>query len=137
MPPDVSPSIFASRVRAARVGDVLPRRLLHPDGRRRLDAAAIVVPGQGAIADYLSGLGLAAARFAEWDGRLVVLDPDGQTAHRLAVVDRYGQVYETHDAETASGLPAPDTLADWFRFLATACPECGVIDDPRPRTVVP
>ena len=23
-----------------------------------------------------------------------------------------------------------DELSEWFRFLATACPECGVIDDP-------
>ena len=23
-----------------------------------------------------------------------------------------------------------DALEEWFRFLATACPECGVIDDP-------
>ena len=40
------------------------------------------------------------------------------------------QVYALTDADAADDLPDADALADWFRFLATACPECGVIDDP-------
>ena len=30
----------------------------------------------------------------------------------------------------ADDLPGVGELSEWFRFLATACPECGVIDDP-------
>ena len=29
----------------------------------------------------------------------------------------------------AADLPDAHELAEWFRFLATACPECGVLDD--------
>ena len=68
--------------------------------------------------------------FAGWDGRVVVTDPDGQPMHRLAVVDRYGQVYSVTDADAATDLPDAAALTEWFRFLATACPECGVLDDP-------
>jgi hypothetical protein len=50
--------------------------------------------------------------------------------HRLLIVDRYGQVYSVSNADAAADLPDADALTDWFRFLATACPECGVIDDP-------
>ena len=49
---------------------------------------------------------------------------------RLLVLDRYGQVYAVHDADDAVDLPDADALEEWFRFLATACPECGVIDEP-------
>ena len=57
-------------------------------------------------------------------------DPDGEATHRLLVVDRYGQVYAVHDEANAADLPDADALEEWFRFLATACPECGVLDDP-------
>jgi hypothetical protein len=60
---------------------------------------------------------------------VVVLARDREAVHRVIVVDRYGQVYAVFDgAEEA--LPDVSALEEWFRFLATACPECGVLDDP-------
>lgn len=90
----------------------------------------MLVPGQDAPAAYVAELEARAADFGAWDGRVVVTEPDGEPSHRLLVVDRYNQVYAVHDAGDASDLPDADALEEWFRFLATACPECGVIDDP-------
>ncbi len=112
------------------MGDQIPSRLLGGGPTRRLDAIALLVPGARSTADYLEVLDAQRDEFAAWDGRLVVADEDGEPAHRLLVVDRYRQVYAVHDVMHASELPDASALAEWFRFLATACPECGVLDDP-------
>ena len=124
------PEPVPSALRSARVGDQLPSRLLGTSGVRRLDGIALVLPGAGPLGEYLATLETARAEFAAWDGHVVVAEPDGERRHRLLVVDRYRQVYAVHDATDAAGLPDADSLTEWFRFLATACPECGVIDDP-------
>jgi hypothetical protein len=116
-------------LREARVGDRVPTRLLGPQRLRRLDATALVIPGTPRPDDYLGTLTAAAEAFAVWDGRIHVADPDGQATHRLLVVDRYRQVYAVHDATEATALPGTDELTEWFRFLSTACPECGVLDE--------
>ncbi len=116
--------------RAARVGDFLPRSLIGRRGARRIDATALLVPGTQPPQAYLGELGARTDDFADWDGRIQALEADGQAGHRLLIVDRYGQVYAIHDAAAADELPDADALEEWFRFLATACPECGVIDDP-------
>lgn len=122
--------IFAASPRDARVGDLLPRSLFHHRGARRLDATALLLPGVGATDAYLATLSARTEAFAAWDGIVMALAPDGRADHRLLVVDRYGQVYATHDGRDTAELPDADALEQWFRFLATACPECGVIDDP-------
>jgi hypothetical protein len=126
----------ASTLRAARVGDLLPPRLV---GRRarRIDATAFVLPGSEPIGPYLLALEAAADGLAAWDGRVAPLQPDGEPMHRLIIADRYGQVYAAIDAAEASDLPDAEALEAWFRFLATACPECGVLDDPIGRSWVP
>ncbi|MDQ2674453.1 MAG: hypothetical protein M3Y40_07330 [Chloroflexota bacterium] len=116
--------------RAARVGDILPRRLVDRPRARRLEASALLIPGANALDTYRSALEDNADEFAGWDGRVVVTDADGEPAHRLLVVDRYRQVYAVHDAADAADLPDAGALSEWFRFLATACPECGVLDEP-------
>lgn len=87
-------------------------------------------PGAAPIEPYRSSIDAGAADFADWDGRVLILAADGEPTHRLLVVDRYRQVYAVHDATDAGDLPDPRELNEWFRFLATACPECGVLDDP-------
>ena len=116
-------------LRRAAVGDQLPRSLVDRRTARRLEATALLLPGAGRTERYLAALEAAADEFAGWDGRVEVLPVDGETEHRLAIVDRYGQVYAVHDALDAAELPAATDLSEWFRFLATACPECGVLDD--------
>ena len=124
------PSTQPSDLRSLRVGDQVPSARLGPMRTRRLDATALILPGRADPAAYLARLEAARPRFAEWDGRVHVAEPDGERAHRLLVVDRYRQVYAVHDAADARDLPTVHDLSQWFRFLATACPECGVIDDP-------
>ena len=121
---------MTSALRRARVGDLVPRRVLDRQRARRLDATALLVPGADALEAYCAAMQARAADFAGWDGRFVVADPDREPMHRLLIVDRYGQVYAVHDAADAAELPDAGALLEWFRFLATACPECGVLDDP-------
>lgn len=128
---------LASLVRAARIGDILPPAIVDFGAVRRLDATAFVLPGGNDLGAYVAALGAASAEFAAWDGRLVLVDRDGERPHRVLIVDRYGQVYDAVDAVDPSGLPNAHAVAEWFRFLATACPECGVLDDPRERDWTP
>jgi hypothetical protein len=117
-------------LRTARIGDRLPSRLLGPMGARRIDATAVVLPGARAVDRYVTNLERHANGFAAWDGRVHVAAADGEAPHRLLIVDRYRQVYAVHDAIEATDFPDAAELDEWFRFLATACPECGVLDDP-------
>jgi hypothetical protein len=120
----------AADLRHLRIGDRVPDSVLERTSARRLDATALLIPGVGDdLGTYRESLRAAADAFAGWDGRVVERDPDGGEAHRLLVVDRYGQVYDVRDAAVAD-LPSPADLEEWFRFLATACPECGVLDEP-------
>lgn len=111
------------------MGDLLLRRIVDRAGARRLHATAVLQPGTTRIEPYASSLAASAADFADWDGRVLVLEPDAGPMHRLLVVDRYRQVYAIHEAADAAELPDAHALSEWFRFLATACPECGVLDE--------
>lgn len=124
-------------LRRARTGDLLPPSLLDLGRARRIDATAFVVAGRGGLLAYRPRLEGARADFAAWDGRVVFADADDEPMHRIVVVDRYGQVYDAIDAPDTDSLPDAAALEEWFRFLATACPECGVVDDPLGRGWTP
>jgi hypothetical protein len=71
----------------------------------------------------------------------VAADPGADVAGRiglpvdsamLVIADRYGQVYGAWTGEDGKGLPPAAEVEEWTRFLATQCPECGVIDQPTP-----
>lgn len=126
-----------SLLRGVQVGDLLPSSAVRTGRARRLEATAFVVPGHGDLAEYLRVLNARSDELAAWDGRVMVLAADGAADHRVVIVDRYGQVYDVISAPDAASLPNADALQEWFKFLATACPECGVIDDPRARDWVP
>lgn len=82
----------------------------------------------------------AAGLRARIGGRLDLrLDPDGEAARALGfggeracllISDRFRQVYMSTLAQRASDLPEPSEIEEWTRYLATQCPECGVIDEP-------
>lgn len=120
-----------------RVGDVLPRRLIASGRARQIDAVALIVPGRVDLSAYARRLEAHADDFAAWDGRITWLEPAGDRKHRVVIADRYGQVYDVTAAADAADLPSSKELEAWFKFLATACPECGVIDDPLPRGWTP
>ncbi len=120
----------AINARQATVGDLLPPAVVDRRRARRVEATALMLPGRQETDAYLDSLSSRAKDFEAWDGAIAVLAPDGLPDHRLLIVDRYAQVYAVHESRDASDLPDADALEEWFRFLATACPECGVIDDP-------
>lgn len=128
-----NPNVLAD----VRVGDLLPRHLVASSRARRIDAVALIAPGDGDLSAYARGLEAHADDFAAWDGRIAWLRADGDPKHRAVIADRYGQVYDVTAASDAADLPSSRELEEWFKFLATACPECGVIDDPLPRDWTP
>jgi hypothetical protein len=130
-------AVAATPLRTARIGDRLPAYVIDRAQARRLTATALLLPGSAPIGDYRASLDVETDRFAAWDGRLVTLPPDGEAAHRLLIVDRYRQVYEVVEAASVHELPTAAELEEWFKFLATMCPECGVLDDPIGRGWVP
>ncbi|MGH2427772.1 MAG: hypothetical protein ACRDGV_02625 [Candidatus Limnocylindria bacterium] len=125
------------QLRAARVGDRLPSSLIRRERARRIDATAVVLPGAGPIGPYLDELKAFRESFAAWDGRVRIAEPDGEVAHRLLVVDRYHQVHQVADGASVDQLPRARELEQWFRHLATMCPECGVPDEPLGRGWTP
>ncbi|MFW6205883.1 MAG: hypothetical protein ACOC5I_01460, partial [Gemmatimonadota bacterium] len=68
----------------------------------------------------------------------VVTDPDRAFLGRIGVgngpvvlvADRYGQVFHRQDAGAEHAVVEPRELEEWLRYLATQCPECGVLDQP-------
>ena len=115
--------LLSRQIREARVGDLVKAA---GAGRvaRGLEATAIVVPGASGLGPYADGVESRRADFAAWDGRVVILPGDGEPEHLVAIVDRYGQVYEKTSTPNVASLPHSDALEEWFKFLATACPEC-------------
>lgn len=77
---------------------------------------------------------------AQLPGELTVLaDPAGEAYRQLGIrpagaalliADRYGQLYEVIEAEAPADLPSIAAVEEWTKYLATQCPECGVIDEP-------
>jgi hypothetical protein len=133
----VDSGALTALIRGAAIGDILPPGMFEFGGARRLDATAFILPGSGDLRGYLASLDAATNDFAAWDGRTVLIDADAEQAHRVLIVDRYGQVYDAVDAVDVNGLPDAHAIEEWFRFLATAYPECGVLDDPRERDWTP
>lgn len=119
----------ATNARQAKVGDLLPPTVVDRRRARRLDATALLLRGHQETDAYVASLSSRTRDFEAWDGAVAVLEPDDLPDHRLLIVDRYSQVYAVHESRDAADLPDADAIEEWFRFLATACPECGVIDD--------
>lgn len=69
----------------------------------------------------------------------VLMDTSGEARERcgvapgeaaILIADRYGEVYEATGAGAEHAFPSVRDVESWLRFLATQCPECGVIDEP-------
>jgi len=75
------------------------------------------------------------------DGLQVALDLDGELRRRLGlddaswgvfVADRWGILYHVARSPETDALLGVGEIEEWLRYLATQCPECGVIDEPIP-----
>jgi hypothetical protein len=51
-------------------------------------------------------------------------------AYALIIADRWGVVYFAQETTNFGDLPSAAEVEQWLRYLATQCPECGVIDEP-------
>ncbi len=110
-----------------------------------------------AFVSYAESLAAAGDRLRDWYGRplLVIGEGDGSPLRpphlpvladregalrfrcgaggeigALVVADRWGQIYLLAATDRADELPTIDALEEWVKYLATQCPECGVIDEP-------
>lgn len=69
----------------------------------------------------------------------VLIDHDGALHDRLGVergraasvvADRYGEVWESREADCVADLPEPRRYSSLLRHIAIQCPECGFPDSP-------
>jgi hypothetical protein len=104
------------------------------DGRPLL----VIEPGG---AEQPSHPDLLSASASSGDLDRVVLDAGGRLRRSLGVgaewwglfvADRWGVLYFATRRRHAAELPDAAELREWVKFLATQCPECGVIDEPPP-----
>lgn len=126
----------AARLLEREPGEKLPRGSARAlDGRDvplrgmpRREAVAVLVrhPGCEACDAHLDDLRGSAKDFALWDGAVVTIEGADRAGHLIA--DRYGEIYEVETADDHR-LPTADELIEWFRYLSTQCPECGVLDE--------
>jgi hypothetical protein len=73
------------------------------------------------------------------EGKIATLaDPEGRAAAALGVppsravlivADRWGEVYHVEEVAQPEELSPVAEIEEWAKFLATQCPECGVIDE--------
>jgi hypothetical protein len=96
-----------SNLREVQVGDLLPRSMVRSGRTRHIEATAFVVPGDGNVSAYLHDLEQRQADFADWDGRVVVLDRDGAPEHGVVVADRYGQATKRRAQWTSTPYRPP------------------------------
>lgn len=86
------------------------------------------------------GLAAAATLRARLSPRLAIAAQADASVHEtlgidpantaVLIADRYGQIYLVAEAAHGDELPDVRDIEEWTKFLATQCPECGVIDEP-------
>jgi hypothetical protein len=42
----------------------------------------------------------------------------------VVIADKWGEVHVAAGADAATGLPTPDDLIEWLRYVQMQCPEC-------------
>ena len=85
--------------------------------------ARILIVTESKAADTI----LPTGRGDEADWNELALSP-GESA--LLIADRWGEIYFAQHTRSFDDLPSAAEIEEWTRFLATQCPECGVIDEP-------
>ena len=83
-------------------------------------------PDDPTAAAYATSLSVLELDLAAYDAVLLVTTTrvEGVPSPGVVVADRWGEVYYVQEADRAAGLPAPDELTDWLRFVRNECPEC-------------
>jgi hypothetical protein len=77
-------------------------------------------------AAYARSLSVLEPDLGAYDASLIVTTTriEGVPSPGVVVADRWGEVYYVQEADRASGLPAPDELMEWLRYVRNECPEC-------------
>jgi peroxiredoxin len=152
------------------IGDRIPDVCLPTVGgqgmsrlRGRAQESVVIVfphePGCAACRAYVEELTDSGDGFRRWDGRLIVVLPEGPLAGEgaldtrkevfilqdehdelwprigrgcaaVVVADRWGAIYEVVRDGEGHRLPTPHEVVEWLRYIAIQCPECGVPDTP-------
>ena len=94
---------------------------------QRKNLVLVTLPDDDPTADsYATSLRIRQPELTSEDTRLIVTSSriDGIPAPGVVVADRWGEVYYVASATRASGLPGPDELMEWIRYVRNECPEC-------------
>jgi hypothetical protein len=94
--------------------------------RRHLLLVSLTPAGDEASASYISALEARAADLTAHDTVSVITHDlvPGVPRPGVVIADRWGEVYFVTGAAGAAGLPGPDALVEWLRFVQVQCPEC-------------
>ena len=110
---------------AANRGDGTP--VEYRDIWQRKNLVLVTLPDDDPTASsYATSLRITQPELTSEDTRLIVTSSriDGIPAPGVVVADRWGEVYYVASATRASGLPGPDELIEWIRYVRNECPEC-------------
>jgi hypothetical protein len=90
------------------------------------DLVLLALPPGDQGAEYASALGERMSRFAGASAECVMTRTavPGMPAPAAIVADRWGEIYFAAAADEVDGLPSPDELIDWLRYVQVKCPEC-------------
>lgn len=90
------------------------------------DLVLLALPSGDQGAEYASALAERMSRFDGAPAECVITRTaiPGLPAPAAIVADRWGEIYFAAGADDVDGLPAPDELVDWLRYVQVKCPEC-------------
>ena len=75
---------------------------------------------------YVARLSAGRPALTAHDTALVVTTDhvDGVPRPGIVIADRWGEIHFVAHAPAAAGLPDPDELTGWLRYVQQQCPEC-------------
>jgi hypothetical protein len=95
---------------------------------QRKNLLLVLLPAEesDAFAEYGVRLDGRRSELTSYGTEVVITRNDVPSLESPAVVvaDRWGEVFLAVTSAAVTGLPDPDELAEWLRFVQSQCPEC-------------